>query len=608
MAIQGRFEADFEQFSSAVKAAEVQLRGFESSSAKVESQLSRMTNAFSGNKVIQDATLMAEAVDRVGGVSKLTERELARVSATVGEAAAKLRAMGLDVPPQLQKIADATKGASTATSSWSSALGTVNSLLGAFGVAVSVAGLVRFVGGVFDAASGIHDMSLKLGISAEAVQGFQFAAEQAGSTLDAVGTAITRMNVNLSEGDKGTVGALTKVGLQFHAIRAMKPEDAFLAITDAIAQIPDPMTRSEVALQLFGKSAAELLPAIAEGFRETSDSASKMSNETITSLERAQDAWAKAGNAFTIVTGGMIAKAIEFWDTLRAQNFGGFGVAVEDLAKDIELLPPVLHRTAEELKALAEAEKKAADEMARLQKIADSLIGQPFIDGARDMLAAIGSLTERGLEPMRSKWDDIVKVLNDAMAAMEETGKVGTRMYEELAAAAERFTVKVLPSTPLGTGANALMPAPTVGGSQGVATSYWQSEIDALERYESDIAEIDAMVNEFHESQMAATEAALTGADAASKSYEKWARAVGAVNTEFEVLLDKSFDVVKAYEAAGLVATAPAIGGDRMRPGYLDRQPQQVITINAQNSFYDTPSGQQAFFERFGKAALQGAR
>ena len=74
---------------------------------------------------------------------------------------------------------------------------------------------------------------MKLGISAEAVQRFGYAADQSGSSLETVDRAIKAMNVNLAEGSKSTVGALTAAGLQFNAIRQMSPEQAFTAIGDA---------------------------------------------------------------------------------------------------------------------------------------------------------------------------------------------------------------------------------------------------------------------------------------------------------------------------------------------------------------------------------------
>lgn len=109
MAITGRFAADFASFYDAVQRAEVSLKGFEQGAGKVETSLNRMTDSLSGTKIVQQATIAAEAVDRIGGVSKLTDAELARVGATATEAANKLRAMGQDVPPGIQKIADAAK-------------------------------------------------------------------------------------------------------------------------------------------------------------------------------------------------------------------------------------------------------------------------------------------------------------------------------------------------------------------------------------------------------------------------------------------------------------------------------------------------------------------
>ena len=209
----------------------------------------------------------------------------------------------------MRSIGDSTNHATASTMNWKSALlGAAN----AFGIAFSVQAVVAFAGRVMDTASAIHDMSLKLGISAEATQGFKFAAEQAGSSLGAVGTALNRMNLELAQGDRSTIEALKAAGLRFEDIRAMKPEDAFLAITDAIAKIPDPMEQVRIGTALMGKGFSELLPAIKEGLRETADEVSKFSNETIKSLEQAQDAWSKLGNHVTIITGTMIAKYMDY--------------------------------------------------------------------------------------------------------------------------------------------------------------------------------------------------------------------------------------------------------------------------------------------------------
>jgi hypothetical protein len=117
--LKGTFTADFSSFNDAVEKAQVQLQAFEASSNKVEGSLSRMVNQFSGTKIVAEATLMAEAVERIGGVSKLTADELARVGKVAQEAVDKLHAMGGDAPSKIQAIADAAKGATSENKTWS---------------------------------------------------------------------------------------------------------------------------------------------------------------------------------------------------------------------------------------------------------------------------------------------------------------------------------------------------------------------------------------------------------------------------------------------------------------------------------------------------------
>src|SRR6185436_659323 len=128
-AMTGQLLADFSDFTRAVDTAVVSLRSFETGAGKVEGALERMVDNFSGRKVIQDATLMVEAVERIGGVSKLTQTELERVGAKAAEASTKLKLMGQEVPVGMQRIADAAKQADTATGGWTDSLSKLGSVL-----------------------------------------------------------------------------------------------------------------------------------------------------------------------------------------------------------------------------------------------------------------------------------------------------------------------------------------------------------------------------------------------------------------------------------------------------------------------------------------------
>lgn len=481
MPITANFHADFSDFATAVAAAQTKLITFEDNANKVAGSLSKMEKSISGVAIVQAATVSAEAVERLGGVTRLTYAELQKLGGTAQEAVDKLRALGQSVPTGIQNLADRARGASeemlrlagatqqsqTAASGWSSALSTAQGVLGAFGLQASISGVVNFTKSVFDNASAIHDMGERLGISAEAVQGFKFAAEQAGSSMDTVGTAITKMNKNLAEGDKSTVNALKDAGLSFQAIRNMRPEDAFLAITDAIAKMPDPMEQSDVTLKLFGKSAAELLPAIKEGFRQAADGAMKMSNETVAALERAQDAWDKLGHAIVIVTGSTLATAIDAGTHVATswRNFGQFvldaskyGVAMatamasvnEQLGTTVDFVGPLedtkgkIHQTKEEADAAAAAFKKWEEATAELQTAGAGFQGTlDTIDGsvveaikfylatgvAQNKLAAAYALTETQVKAVALAVEAEKKAVQDLAKHQAEADAIAMTAY-----------------------------------------------------------------------------------------------------------------------------------------------------------------------------------
>lgn len=109
--VTGKFQADFKSFYDAVEKGQVMLRSFEGDSSKVEKQLNRMADGFSGRRVIQEATLMAEAIKDTGGITRLTASELQRAGMMADEAAEKMRKLGMDVPPGIDRISKAAREA-----------------------------------------------------------------------------------------------------------------------------------------------------------------------------------------------------------------------------------------------------------------------------------------------------------------------------------------------------------------------------------------------------------------------------------------------------------------------------------------------------------------
>ena len=83
----------------------------------------------------------------------------------------------MDVPKNLQEIADETEGANKATIDW---MGSLTKIAGAVGIAFSVDAVVGFVGSVFEAASAVKDLGDQWGVSTQAVQKWTGAAKDSG--------------------------------------------------------------------------------------------------------------------------------------------------------------------------------------------------------------------------------------------------------------------------------------------------------------------------------------------------------------------------------------------------------------------------------------------
>lgn len=73
--------------------------------------MQKLATSFQGDRLIQQAHNVAAAVNQIGGASKLTDAEQARVNRTVEAALQKYQALGREAPQALQELAAATRRA-----------------------------------------------------------------------------------------------------------------------------------------------------------------------------------------------------------------------------------------------------------------------------------------------------------------------------------------------------------------------------------------------------------------------------------------------------------------------------------------------------------------
>lgn len=280
----------------------------------------------SQSRLADRAKLAAAGIEAMGGPARLTARELEQVNRVIKQGLDAYRALGQEAPKELQKVSAAVEKQRKDLSAGAGAGkgGGLSSLLGLTGIgagALSAAGVggtvVALAKGALDAADNLTKLSDRTGIAIEGLQRLQAVAEPSGNSLDQVASAVNQFQKRLSEGSKDTVSALGEIGLSIGQLRALSPDEQFFAIAKGIQSIKDPAEQTRIAMELFGKSGAELLPTLKADVDGLKDSTVKMSTESA-------KAWDDLGDAILRWKGNAIAAIGEVGgQILRMRSDGG---------------------------------------------------------------------------------------------------------------------------------------------------------------------------------------------------------------------------------------------------------------------------------------------
>jgi hypothetical protein len=165
----------------------------------------------------------------------------------------------------------------------------------------AVYGLTRAVASSIQAGDDLAKFAAKSGLAAEAASELAHAAKMADLDLGSLETGIKKMQVSLSKagsGSKETQQTLAALGLTFKDIKDLSPDKQFEVIAEQISRLKDPADRTRAAVELFGKSGADLLPLFeqgAEGIRKAREEAQQLgksfSSEDLKRFQEADDAF-----------------------------------------------------------------------------------------------------------------------------------------------------------------------------------------------------------------------------------------------------------------------------------------------------------------------------
>jgi hypothetical protein len=147
------------------------------------------------------------------------------------------------------------------------AAGGLGGALGALVPAVSVAGMAALAKGAIDTADNFAKMSAKTGASVEQLSKFKQAADLGGSSIEEVGNSMLKLNRALGTGEGPAIEALKTLGINANnANGKLKSTDAImLEVADKFKAMPDGANKSALAMDLFGKSGANMIPMLNGG-------------------------------------------------------------------------------------------------------------------------------------------------------------------------------------------------------------------------------------------------------------------------------------------------------------------------------------------------------
>lgn len=213
-------------------------------------------------------------------------------------------------------------------------IGALAKSVGALAVLAGVAAFGSWIKSAIDATDAASDLSQKTGIAIKDLAGLELAYQMGGLEADALTSTQSKLSKALVDGSEG----LEKLGIKARNLDGSlkSNKQVMYELADRFAGMEDGAQKTALAMSIFGKSGADMIPMLnggSEGMRELDEMASKLG------LTLSDEAVEQAG---------------AFNDTLDLLMLGGQGVARGIAA---ELLPTLSSLAGSFLTAMTEGDR-----------------------------------------------------------------------------------------------------------------------------------------------------------------------------------------------------------------------------------------------------------
>lgn len=423
------------QMTTALQGSLATVLGYVPAAARVASSLGLIADGF---------RLVSVASEKGAGFADWTAAlaKAAGTSAAVGAlgGAATAAATGGGI------LAGAMSGAGTAIAGLTAAFP-------AF-IAASVAGAVA-TGKVADAlahvgnsAEQLGNLSDRFGQPVQEIEKLKIAAESSGVALQSVVRAQQVFSQNASKVKIGNLGlaqtreaknAFDQLGLSVSELRSSRPEELFLKAAKAITEQEDATKRTQIAMDLFGRTGPQILPLLKnleqvnEDMGRLGGTISDLDFERFLAVDQSFDRLRTASGALTDDLAIPFTRMGEAFNNVMAELKGGFAPlvgavseAIADITTPFAVLAEVVARVINTLLRLAASAAKIITSFLPFAAVAT------IFELAGDAFNELWSYIEAGAEAFEEFATSVEELMRPSVEVFMDFGEVAADLLNTL--------------------------------------------------------------------------------------------------------------------------------------------------------------------------------
>lgn len=182
---------------------------------------------------------------------------------------------------------------------------TAGAIAGGLAAGFTISAFKGLISGAIESGAALDDLRMQTGATVESLSALVAVGKFNNMGPEQIGAAMNKLASNLAgatEESKGTGKALDALGIDFDKFKQMRPEEQMQTVAKAMAKVEDGTGKSAVAMALYGKQGAEMLPFLSDlasvgelQAKVTTEQAAAAANldDNLTRLTTSGDAWKK---------------------------------------------------------------------------------------------------------------------------------------------------------------------------------------------------------------------------------------------------------------------------------------------------------------------------